>query len=131
MPRPVANINPELATGEVEVRVSDLTILNEAETPAIPVAVSPGDELPAEDLRLRYRYLDLRRDDFQRALAMRHRAMQVVRSYLTGRGFLEIETPMLTRRTPEGARATTSLPSRSIPVSSTRCRSRRRSTSSC
>ena len=72
--RPVANINPELATGEVEVRVSDLTILNEAETPAIPVAVSPGDELPAEDLRLRYRYLDLRRDDFQRALAMRHRA---------------------------------------------------------
>jgi aspartyl-tRNA synthetase len=102
--RPVGNINPELATGEVEIRVFDLTILNEAETPAIPVAVSPGDELPAEDLRLRYRYLDLRRDDFQRALAMRHRAMQVVRSYLTSRGFLEIETPMLTRRTPEGAR---------------------------
>ena len=102
--RPTANINAELATGEVEVRVADLTILNEAETPAIPVAVSPGDELPAEELRLRYRYLDLRRDDFQRALAMRHRAMQVVRGYLNSRGFLEIETPMLTRRTPEGAR---------------------------
>jgi aspartyl-tRNA synthetase len=102
--RPAANINPELATGDVEVRVQELTILNESEVPVIPVAVAPNDELPAEELRLRYRYLDLRREGFQRALALRHRAMQVVRSYLSGLGFYEIETPMLTRRTPEGAR---------------------------
>jgi aspartyl-tRNA synthetase len=102
--RPAANINPELATGDIEIRVHDLVILNESETPVIPVAVSPGDELPAEELRLRYRYLDLRREDFQRALALRHRAMQVVRSHLSGLGFFEIDTPMLTRRTPEGAR---------------------------
>jgi aspartyl-tRNA synthetase len=104
MARPPANINPELATGDIEVHVHDLTILNESEVPVIPVAVALGDELPAEELRLRYRYLDLRREDFQRALALRHRAMQVVRSYLSGLGFFEIDTPMLTRRTPEGAR---------------------------
>ena len=102
--RPAANVNQELATGAVEVQVTDLQILNESEVPPIPVAVSPSDELPAEELRLRYRYLDLRRDDLQRALALRHRAMQVVRNHLSSRGFFEIETPMLTRRTPEGAR---------------------------
>ena len=102
--RPPANINTELATGEVEVHVRDLVILNESQPPAIPVAVSPGDELPAEELRLRYRYLDLRRDDLQRALELRHKAQQIVREHLSQEGFLEIETPMLTRRTPEGAR---------------------------
>jgi aspartyl-tRNA synthetase len=102
--RPAANINPELATGEVEVHVTDLDILSHAETPPIPVAVSPGDELPAEELRLRYRYLDLRRDELQRILALRHRALQTARAHLSAEGFYEIETPMLTRRTPEGAR---------------------------
>ncbi|HET9982041.1 MAG TPA: aspartate--tRNA ligase [Longimicrobiales bacterium] len=102
--RPAANVNPEMATGEVEVHVTGLEILSQAETPPIPVAVSPGDELPAEELRLRYRYLDLRRDDLQHALALRHRALQVVRAHLSQDGFYEIETPMLTRRTPEGAR---------------------------
>ncbi|HEX7119043.1 MAG TPA: aspartate--tRNA ligase [Longimicrobiales bacterium] len=102
--RPEANVNRELATGEVEVHVSALRVLTEAETPPIPVAVSPGEELPAEELRLRYRYLDLRREEMQRALGARHRAMQVVRRYLSEEGFWEIETPMLTRRTPEGAR---------------------------
>jgi aspartyl-tRNA synthetase len=104
MARPAANINTELATGEVEVRVHELAILNESETPVIPVAVAPGDELPAEELRLRYRYLDLRREEFQRALGLRHSAMQIVRRHLSGLGFFEIDTPMLTRRTPEGAR---------------------------
>ena len=102
--RPAGSINTELATGEIEVHVRGLEILNESQSPAIPVAISPGDELPAEELRLRYRYLDLRRDDLQRALELRHNAQQIVREYLSSEGFLEIETPMLTRRTPEGAR---------------------------
>ncbi len=102
--RPPENLNPELATGAVEVHVSRLEMLSDADTPPIPVAIAKGDELPAEELRLRYRYLDLRREEFQRALAARHLAAQSVRRYLSGQGFLEIETPMLTRRTPEGAR---------------------------
>lgn len=102
--RPPENVNRELATGEVEVRISELEILTTAQPPPIPVAGSPADEPPAEDLRLRYRYLDLRRDDLQHALEVRHRALQTVRRHLTAEGFWEIETPLLTRRTPEGAR---------------------------
>jgi aspartyl-tRNA synthetase len=102
--RPPKDRNTDMATGGVEVHVTALQLLSDSETPPIPIAVSPGDELPAEDLRLRYRYLDLRRDDLQRALETRHRALQLVRGHLTSEGFLEIETPMLTRRTPEGAR---------------------------
>jgi aspartyl-tRNA synthetase len=101
--RPADAINAELPTGEIEVLVTELDVLSESETPPIPVA-SSASELPAEELRLRYRYLDLRREEFQRALATRHRACQNVRAYLSSQGFLEIETPMLTRRTPEGAR---------------------------
>ncbi|HEX9108925.1 MAG TPA: aspartate--tRNA ligase, partial [Longimicrobiales bacterium] len=103
-PRPAANVNPELATGAVEVHVVALEVLAEALTPPIPVAVSPGDELPGEELRLRYRYLDLRREELQRNLALRHVAAKLVRDFLSAQGFFEIETPLLTRRTPEGAR---------------------------
>jgi aspartyl-tRNA synthetase len=102
--RPAGNVNTELATGGVEVHVTGLTVLAESATPPIPVARAQGDELPAEELRLRYRYLDLRRDELQRALHARHRAFQVVRRHLSAEGFWEIDTPMLTRRTPEGAR---------------------------
>ncbi|MGQ0813639.1 MAG: aspartate--tRNA ligase [Gemmatimonadota bacterium] len=102
--RPDNARNPEMVTGDVEVHVVDMKILNAADTPPIPVAVSPGDELPAEDLRLRFRYLDLRREQLQQSLDLRHRAAQNVRQFLSQQGFLEIETPMLTRRTPEGAR---------------------------
>jgi aspartyl-tRNA synthetase len=102
--RPAGNVNPDLATGEVEVHVAAMEVLTEAATPPIPVAPSAGDELPAEELRLRYRYLDLRRAELQRALHVRHRAFQVTRQHLSGEGFWEIDTPMLTRRTPEGAR---------------------------
>ncbi len=102
--RPEANVNRELPTGEVEVHVDALTVLTRSETPPIPIAAPPGEEQPAEELRLRYRYLDLRREEMQRALGTRHRAMQVVRGYLAAQGFWEVETPMLTRRTPEGAR---------------------------
>jgi aspartyl-tRNA synthetase len=103
-PRPAANLNPELATGEVEVHVDELEVLGTSATPPIPVAPAAGDQPPAEELRLRYRYLDLRRDELQRALGVRHRAQQLVRQQLSEEGFWEIETPMLTRRTPEGAR---------------------------
>jgi aspartyl-tRNA synthetase len=102
--RPADAVNPDLATGAVEVHVSELEMLSPAETPPIPVTQVPGEELPAEELRLRYRYLDLRREELQRALGIRHRTLQAVRAYLTGQGFWEVETPMLTRRTPEGAR---------------------------
>ncbi len=102
--RPEGNVNREMATGEVEVHVTGLRVLAEADTPPIPIAVAPGEELPAEELRLRYRYVDLRREEMQRALGTRHRAMQIVRRCLSELGFWEIETPMLTRRTPEGAR---------------------------
>jgi aspartyl-tRNA synthetase len=102
--RPAGGRNPEMATGDVEVHVTALDVLSESQTPPIPVAPSAGDQLPSEDLRLRYRYLDLRRDELQRAFALRHRAQQLVREHLAGQGFWEVETPMLTRRTPEGAR---------------------------
>ncbi len=96
--------NPELATGAVEVRVSTLRILNTAVMPAIPVYLSPEEELPSEDLRLRHRMLDLRRPELQRTLELRHRIVLEARNYMSGQGFLEIETPILTKPTPEGAR---------------------------
>ena len=102
--RPAGNLNTELATGEVEVVVAALQVFSASETPPIPVARGGEDELPAEELRLRYRYLDLRRDELQQGLHVRHRAMQCVRRHLSSEGFWEIDTPMLTRRTPEGAR---------------------------
>ena len=102
--RPANGRNKDLATGEIEVVASSLTVLAESETPPILVARSATDELAAEDLRLRYRYLDLRREELQKALGARHRALQITRQHLSAEGFWEIETPMLTRRTPEGAR---------------------------
>ena len=102
--RPVANRNAELATGEIEVRASALRVVGPADPPAIPVFRSPGENEPAEELRLRHRHLDLRRPELQANLLMRHRLMQATRRYFDGLGFLEIETPILTKPTPEGAR---------------------------
>ncbi|HWB37595.1 MAG TPA: aspartate--tRNA ligase [Rugosimonospora sp.] len=99
--RPEGNENPELPTGEVEVTVTGLTILSEAAPPPIPV----DDHVDAsDDLRLRYRYLDLRRSGPAAALKLRSRANRVARAVLDARDFYEIETPTLTRSTPEGAR---------------------------
>ncbi|HZS58244.1 MAG TPA: aspartate--tRNA ligase [Gemmatimonadaceae bacterium] len=103
-PRPSDARNPELSTGDVEVRATTLRVVGPALTPAIPVARGKGEQLPAEELRLRHRYLDLRRPELQANLMLRHRLMQVARLYLTAHGYLEIETPILTRPTPEGAR---------------------------
>ncbi len=102
--RPPENHNPELDTGEIEVRATSFEIVGPALTPAIPVARAKGEQLPAEELRLRHRYLDLRRPELQANLMLRHRLMQQTRRYLSERGYLEIETPMLTKPTPEGAR---------------------------
>ncbi|MEP6692023.1 MAG: aspartate--tRNA ligase [Gemmatimonadaceae bacterium] len=96
--------NPELETGDVEVRPTSFRVAGPATTPAIPVARGKGDALPAEEQRLRHRYLDLRRPELQQSLMLRHRLMQVARRLLSDAGYLEIETPILTRPTPEGAR---------------------------
>jgi aspartyl-tRNA synthetase len=102
--RPMEMRNSELATGDVEIHVGAMEVVGPAATPAIPVALSRDDRLPAEDLRLRYRYLDLRRAQLRENLELRHRLLQAARGFLSARGFLEIETPVLTRPTPEGAR---------------------------
>ncbi|MEP6833648.1 MAG: aspartate--tRNA ligase [Gemmatimonas sp.] len=97
-------INPDLATGIVEVRVTSLRVVGPAVTPALPVARGRTEKLPQEDLRLRHRYLDLRRPELQNNLVLRHRLAQVTRRLLSDRGYLELETPILTKPTPEGAR---------------------------
>ena len=96
--------NADLPTGDVEVRATKLAVVGRAVTPAIPVARGKGEELPAEELRLKYRHLDLRRPEMQANLILRHRLLQRARKALSDLGFLEIETPVLTKPTPEGAR---------------------------
>jgi aspartyl-tRNA synthetase len=96
--------NPKLPTGMVEVKAEELQVLSRCPTPPFAVTEKPGEELANEDLRLKFRYLDLRRPTLQRTLMLRHRMNKVIRDYLDARGFLELETPLLGRSTPEGAR---------------------------
>ncbi|MCM1112478.1 MAG: aspartate--tRNA ligase [Muribaculum sp.] len=94
-------VNENLATGEIEIRAEGLRILSEAETPPFPIE---ADSKTKEELRLKYRYLDLRRPDLQRNLMLRSRIATAIRTFLSEEGFLEIETPILNKSTPEGAR---------------------------
>ncbi len=94
-------VNEELETGDIEVRASDIRILSEADTPPFPIE---EESRTKEDLRLKYRYLDLRRPDLQKNLMLRSKVANITRHFLSEEGFLEIETPMLTKSTPEGAR---------------------------
>jgi aspartyl-tRNA synthetase len=100
--RPEAN--PDLPSGAVEVRAVELEILQDSTTPAIPVYRGPEEELPSEELRLRHRVLDLRRPELQENLLLRHRLVLEVRRRMDALGFMEVETPILTKPTPEGAR---------------------------
>ncbi|HZN06501.1 MAG TPA: aspartate--tRNA ligase [Pyrinomonadaceae bacterium] len=95
--------NPKISTGDVEVHARELFILNDARTPPFQLDAS-GDALASEDLRLKYRYLDLRRPQLQANLHLRHRVTNEIRRYMTAKGFTEIETPILIKSTPEGAR---------------------------
>lgn len=99
--RPADTDNPDLATGHIDVMVNNLIILNEAETPPFPIK----DDIDThEDLRLKYRYLDLRRPKLQKSLILRHKMAQITRQYFDENGFTEVETPVLMKSTPEGAR---------------------------
>lgn len=103
--RPSAMQNPALPTGSIELRAEKLTILNPSETPPFDLTLSENNiGLLAEETRLKYRYLDLRRPDMFRRLAFRGRVIHYMRNFLYERGFIEVETPLLTKSTPEGAR---------------------------
>lgn len=100
-PRPEGTVNPSLATGEIEVRAVVIEVLNKAKTPPFQPT---GAELPGEDLRLKYRYLDLRRPEMQETLLLRSRIIKGMRDYFEANDFIDVETPILGRSTPEGAR---------------------------
>ena len=99
--RPEGTLNPGLATGEIEVIASDAVVLNESKTPPFEI----GDDLDVDELlRMKFRYLDLRRPRMQQTMTLRHKVVKYIRDFLDDRGFLEIETPILIKSTPEGAR---------------------------
>ncbi len=100
--RPEGMENPKMPTGEIEVIAHEIIVLNPAR--ALPFVLTDDDTLPDENTRLKYRYLDLRRENMRKNLELRHRTVKFIRDYLSAKGFLEIETPILFKTTPEGAR---------------------------
>jgi len=100
--RPKKMINPNLLTGKIEIKAEKLTILNKAKV--LPFEIEPEDRKVNEELRLKYRYLDLRKQRMKENIVLRHKVIKLIRDYLDKKGFLEIETPILTKSTPEGAR---------------------------
>ena len=128
-PRVAGKARADIDTGAVEVVATKLTVLNTC--PPLPFQINEfGNELANEDIRLQHRYLDLRRRSLQQVLILRHRVCKTIRDFLDARGFLEVETPLLGKSTPEGARIT-SCPAASVTASSTPCRNRPSSTSNC
>src|SRR3989338_4500668 len=99
--RPKANVNAEVPTGEVELCAEGLEILNKSEVPVFEIA---GETEASEEIRLQYRYLDIRRGKVLEALQVRHKICTIIRNFLSQQGFIEVETPVLTKSTPEGAR---------------------------
>lgn len=100
--RPEGMANPKMATGEVEVIAKNVTVLNPSKTP--PFMVNTDNDLPDENMRLKYRYIDLRRERLTRNMVLRHKVVKFMRDYLDKQGFIEIETPIMFKATPEGAR---------------------------
>jgi len=100
--RPAGMENPKMATGEIEIIAKNITILNPSKTP--PFMVNADNDLPDENTRLKYRYLDLRRERMTRNMVLRHKVVKFMRDYLDKEGFIEIETPIMFKATPEGAR---------------------------
>ncbi len=109
--RPEGTVNPKLATGEIEIRCNEVKVLNPSQTPVFPIE---DDVEVAEETRLEYRYLDLRRPSMKDKLVTRHKTAQAIRAYMNANDFLEIETPILIKNTPEGAREYV-VPSRIYP----------------
>jgi len=99
--RPEGNVNPELVTGEIEINGFELEVLDSAKTP--PFIISDDIDV-SEELRLKHRYIDLRRQKMKNIIGLRHKVMKITRDYLDEQGFWEIETPILTKSSPEGAR---------------------------
>nr|MDQ3323268.1 OB-fold nucleic acid binding domain-containing protein [Acidobacteriota bacterium] len=97
-------INKKLPTGEIEVYASEILILNDAKVPPFQLEVAGSENLASEDLRLKYRYLDLRRPQLQNNIRMRAKTIAKIREFMDAQGFIEIETPILLKSTPEGAR---------------------------
>ena len=126
-PRPEGTVNANLVSGEIEVLAQSIDVLNPSLTPPFLM----DDETLSENVRLEYRFLDLRRPQMQKNLRLRYRTAMAVRNYLDQLGFIDIETPMLTRSTPEGARAIIWCRRVCTPANSSRCRSRRSCSSRC
>ncbi len=101
-PRPEGMVNPNVPTGSIEVRAQEVEVLNPSLSP--PLSPTSKEELPSEEIRLKHRYIDLRRPEMQRIMLLRHRMIKIMRDYFDSLGFVDVETPMLGRSTPEGAR---------------------------
>jgi aspartyl-tRNA synthetase len=106
--RPVDQFNPKMPTGEIELVAHEVTVLNPAKT--LPFVVSRDDEDIDENMRLKYRYLDLRRERMKRNLILRHEVVLFMRKYLSERGFIEVETPMMVKTIVNGSRDGAVLP---------------------
>jgi aspartyl-tRNA synthetase len=119
--------NPKIETGNIEVLAGDVEVLNTAKTPPFEIV---DDTRASEDVRLQYRYLDLRRKPMRDVLELRHRLAKGTRDFLDGEGFWEVETPLLWKSTPEGAREYV-VPTRTHPAKRSCCRKARRFPSSC